>query len=205
MDYKNITSETSINNAITALTNHSFIPVVVENKEEALKKVIELIPKGSSVNDGASKTLEQIGFTDFLKKGEHGWNNLHDAILKETDQAKQGLLRKQLSVSDYYLGSVHAITETGELVISSATGSQLPALAHNAQNLVLVVGSQKIVPTLNDAFDRIEKYVIPLEDERLRAVYGMGTLHAKTLILRAEHPMMGRKVHVIIVKEALGF
>jgi L-lactate utilization protein LutC len=205
MDYKNIASETSINNAVAALTSHAFIPVIVENKEEALKKAIEIIPQGVSVNNGSSKTLEQIGFLDYLKKGEHGWNNLHETILKEEDMAKQGLLRKQLTVSDYYLGSVHAITETGELVISSATGSQLPALAYNAQNLVLVVGAQKIVSTINDAFDRLDKHVLPLEDERLKAAYGMNTLHAKTLILRAEHPMMQRKVHVIIVKEALGF
>lgn len=205
MDYKNIASETSINTAVTALTSNKFLPIVVVNKDEALKKIIEFIPVGASVNNGASKTLEQIGFTDLLKKGEHGWNNLHEVILKEEDQTEKGLLRKQLTVSDYYLGSVHAITESGELVIASATGSQLPALAHNAQNLILVVGAQKIVPTITDALDRIEKHIIPLEEVNMMEKFGMGTLHAKTLILRKEHPMMQRKVHVIIVKEALGF
>lgn len=205
MDYTNISDENTITNTVSALANHNFIPLVVENKEEALAKVIELIPKGASVNNGASQTLEQIGYIEYLKKGEHGWENLHEAVLKETDPAKQALLRKQITVSDYYLGSVHAITETGELVIASASGSQLPGLAHNAQNLILVAGAQKIVPSLSAAFERIEKHVVPLEDVRMKAAYGMGTLHAKTLILRQEHPMMQRKAYVIIVKESLGF
>jgi len=179
MDYTKIATETSLSNTVSALTNHNFIPVVVESKEEALAKIIELIPNGVSVNNGASLTLEQVGLLEYLKKGEHGWNNLHEVILKESDPVKQGLLRKETTTSDYYLGSVHAITETGELVISSATGSQLPGLAYNAQNLVLVVGAQKIVPTLNDAFSRIETHIIPLEDARMKAAYGMGTLHAK--------------------------
>lgn len=205
MSYTTLATDTSLSTTTTSLTEHNFIPVIVENKADALAKIIELIPKGVSINNGASKTLDEIGFLEYLKKGEHGWNNLHSTILQENDMAKQGMLRKELSVSDYYLGSVHAVTETGELVIASATGSQLPGLAYNAQNLVLVVGSQKIVPTLAEAFTRLETHILPLEDERMNAAYGMGTLHAKTLILRQEHPMMKRKVYVIIVKESLGF
>ena len=205
MDYASPASTEAITRTTTALTEHNFIPVVVTTKEEALAKILELIPAGASVNNGASRTLEQLGFVEHLKAGEHGWNNLHEATLAETDPAKQGLLRKQYTISDYYLGSVHALTETGELLIASATGSQLPAIAYNAQNLILVVGAQKIVPTLAEAFVRIEKHVIPLEEENMQQKYGMGTFHAKTLILHKEHPMMQRSVHVVIVNEALGF
>lgn len=205
MSYTLLASEETITRTSAALTAHNFIPVVVATAQEALAKVKELIPEGASINNGASRTLEQIGFADLLKSGEHNWNNLHETTLAETDSSKQGLLRKQHSVSDYYLGSVHAVTETGELFIASATGSQLPALAYNAQNLILVVGTQKIVPTLVEALDRLKAHILPLEEENMQQKYGMGTLHAKTLILHQEHPMMQRKVYVVLVKEELGF
>ncbi len=205
MDYTNLADSDSVSRSAAALTEHNFHPIVVNSKEDALAKIQELIPAGASVNNGASRTLEQLGFVELLKTGEHTWKNLHGEILEEEDPAKQGLLRKQHTVSDYYLGSVHALTETGELAIASATGSQLPGIAYNAQNLILVVGAQKIVPTLTDALERIQKHVIPLEDENMRQKYGIGTLWAKTLVLHHEHPMMGRTVHILIVNEGLGF
>jgi hypothetical protein len=91
------------------------------------------------------------------------------------------------------------------MTISSLSGSQLPALAYNAQNLILVVGAQKLTPTLADALTRIEEHVVPLENENARQKFGIDTMRAKTLILHREHPMMGRKVHVLIVNEQLGF
>jgi hypothetical protein len=154
--------------------------------------------------NGSSVTLQEIGFIDYLKSGTHGWNNLHAKILEEKDQAKQGQLRKEYSISDFYLGSVHALTETGELVIASNTGSQLPSIVFNSQNLIFVVGENKIVSDVSSALKRIHEVVIPQEDERMEKVYGFGTTYAKTLILHKESPMMGRKVYVIIVKEKLG-
>ncbi len=155
--------------------------------------------------NGSSETLSEIGYIDFLKSGQHGWNNLHELILAEPDQVKQGLLRRQSVVSDYYLGSVHALSETGEMVIASNTGSQLPHSAFTSTNLIYVVGSQKITPTLLDALQRLNEYVVPMEDERMKKAYGFGTTHAKTLIMHKENPMFGRNIKVIIVKESLGF
>jgi len=105
--------------------------------------------------NGASRTLEEIGYVDYLKSGTHGWKNLHEEILAEKDPATQALLRKQSVLSDYYLGSAHAVTQTGELVIASNSGSQLPHLAYTSPNIILVVGTHKIVPTLQDALARI--------------------------------------------------
>ena len=155
--------------------------------------------------NGASQTLQQIGYVDYLKEGKHGWNNLHDAVLAEKDPAKQALLRKQSVVSDWYLGSAHAITQDGKIVVASNSGSQLPHLAFTSPNIILVVSTEKIVGTLQDAFDRIDTYVVPLEDARMKAAYGYGTAHNKTLILHGENPGIGRKVHVIFVNEKLGF
>src|SRR5207253_2703769 len=123
-----------------------------------------------------------IGFIDYLKTGEHGWNNLHEAILAEKDPAKQAELRKYSVVSDFYLGSVHALSETGELLIASNTGSQLPHLVFTSSNLILVVGAQKIVPSIDAAFKRLTEIVIPLEDENMKSKYDVGTAQNKSLI-----------------------
>lgn len=96
-------------------------------------------------------------------QGDHGWNNLHAAIISEKDSTKQMELRKYSVISDFSLGSVHALTETGELVIASASGSQFPHLTLTSPHLILVVSTQKIVPTLPDAHKRIAEYVFHLK------------------------------------------
>jgi L-lactate utilization protein LutB len=195
----------SVAKTIESLRANNFLPHVVSGKTEALEKIKELIPDGASIMNGTSETLREIGFVDHLKSATHGWNNLHDSILAESDKEKQSQLRNQALFADYYLGSVHALTQTGEMIIVSNTGSQLPHLVFTSPNIILVVGNQKIVPTLSEAFARVNEVVVPKEDVRARKVYGMGTMYAKTLILHKENPMMGRKVHVIIVNESLGF
>lgn len=205
MQYNQLASVESINNTVAALMEHNVEGIVVDTKEAALAKIKELIPAGVSVMNGASVTLEQIKFVDYLKSGEHGWNNLHEAIVKEADPAKQGALRQQAIHSDYYLGSAHAISESGELVIASATGSQLSHIVFTSKNLIFVVGSQKIVPNLGEALNRLAEYVMPLEDEQSKKKWGVGTADNKIVIFKGESPMMGRKVRVIIVKESLGF
>jgi L-lactate utilization protein LutB len=205
MNYATLAPKESVDATLAALGARNFEGLFVNTKEEALAKIEELIPQGASVMNGASRTLEEIGYIAYLKHGGHGWNNLHETILKEEDAAKKALLRKQSVVSDFYLGSAHAIAQTGELVFASNSGSQFPHLAFTSQNVILVASTKKIVPTLADAFDRIDTHVVPLEDARMRETAGYGTLHAKTLILHKENPAMGRKVHVILVNEDLGF
>lgn len=207
MDYTKLATKESIDAATAALTANRFEPETVATGADALARIKELIPADATVMNGASKTLEQIGYVDYLKEGAHGWKNLHEGILGESDPAEQAKLRKQATLSDFYLGSAHAVTEKGEIVVASASGSQMPHLAHTSPNIILVVSTKKIVPDLAAAFDRLETQVIPLEDLNMKSKYGpeSGTLHAKTLILRKEHPMMGRHVHVIFVEEDFGF
>jgi hypothetical protein len=205
MKYDQLASTESLENAIKALKANSFDAIVVDNKTDALAKIKELIPAGVTIMNGSSQTLNEIGFTDYLKSGAHKWNNLHKGILDETDPGKQATLRKYSVVSDYYLGSVHALSETGEMVIASNSGSQLPHLAFTSPNLILVVGTQKITPTLADAMTRLDEYVFPLEDARAKSIGWGGSLIAKILILKKENPKMGRKVTVLFVKEKLGY
>lgn len=205
LDHAALATKESLDATVAALTTNNFIPEVLATKEEALARVKELVPSGASVMNGASKTLEQIGYIDYLKSGAHPWRNLHEEILKETDPEKQALLRKQSVLSDYYLGSAHVVTEHGEMVFASNTGSQLPHLVYTSPNIVLVVSTKKIAPNWEGAVDRIDTHILPLEDARMKEAYGFGTTHAKTLIMHKENPMFGRKVHVLLVEEDLGF
>jgi len=205
MDYSSLTSQERTQKTIAALSGHAFKPQLISTGAEALEYIKKAIPAGASVMNGASTTLQQIGYIDYLKAGQHGWNNLHESVLAEKDPVKQSLLRRQAAASDFYIGSVHAVTETGELVIASNSGSQLPHFAYTSPKLILVVSTKKIVPALADALDRIETHVIPLEDARMKATVGYGTAYNKVLILRAENPAIGRSVEVLFVNEDLGF
>lgn len=205
MDYTTLASSESVERVVKALTVNRFQPVVIGSGPEALEYIKTHIPKGASVMNGSSTTLEEIGFVDYLKAGAHGWNNLHANVLAETDKEKQADLRRHSVVSAYYLGSVHALSETGELVIASNTGSQLSHLAYTSPHLILVISTKKIVPSLSAAMERLEKHVLPLEDEHMKKLYGSGTQHNKTLILHGESPMMARTATVLLVNEKLGF
>lgn len=205
MTYDILPTEDVLTRTVAALAEHGVEAIVVNDRAEALAKVKELIPAGVSVNNGSSRTLEEIGYIDLLKEGTHGWSNLHDGIIAEKDPAKQAELRKHAVLSDYYVGSVHAISATGEMVVASASGSQLPHLVFTSQHLVLVAGTQKIAPSLDEALARLKEYVFPLEDARMKSTGAAGSLIAKILIMAHEPSFMGRTVKLVLVKEKLGF
>src|SRR3990167_10414282 len=199
MDYNTLATKESIEKVVEALSARNVEALVVESGSDALLKIKELIPQGASVMNGASVTLEQIGFVDYLKGGEHGWNNLHEGIIAEKDPGRQALLRKQGVLSDYYLGSVHALAETGQFVIASNSGSQLPHIVFTSPNLIFVVSTKKIVPTLADAYKRLEEHVLPKENQSMMQKYGIGTYPNKVLIFKGELAMLGRKVRMLLV------
>lgn len=205
MNYNTLPTKSSLDRTILSLSSKGYKVFSVQNSKEALKKIQEIIPDGSTIMNGSSTTLNQIGFTDLLKQNNHKWNNLHEMIVNEKDPVKQSKLRKEATISDYYIGSVHAITEDGDMVIASNTGSQLPNIVFSSNNLVLVISTQKIVSNLSEAIDRLENYVKPLEDKRSTEVYGVPTSVNKVLIFKGENPYMGRTVSVILVNEVLGF
>jgi L-lactate utilization protein LutC len=157
---------------IEAVRSRGVKVTLVETKESALTQLQALIPAGATVMTGASITLQQIGFEPLLMGKKHPWRNLKDEVLEEKDPAKQAVLRKQGTLADYFLGSVHAIAETGEIIIASATGSQLPAYAFSSSNVIWVAGTQKVTPTMETAFQRVREYVLPLEDQHMKQLYG---------------------------------
>ncbi len=92
------------------------------------------------------------------------------------------------------------------MVIASATGSQLAPYAFSASNIIWVVGTQKITPTLEDAIRRVREYVFPHEEKRMRELTGgkAGTMMGKMLIFERESPFLARKITLMLVKEAVG-
>lgn len=176
----------------------------MQNKEDALKRLLDLIPLGAEVMTGSSTTLQEIGFVDLLKSGKHPWKNLKEAIVKEKDPAKQMELRKKSVTSEYFLGSVHAVTQTGEVIIASKTGSQLPSYAYSSNNVIWVVGVQKIVLDLAEGLQRIWEYCLPLEDKTMKQAGFKGSAIGKILIFEKEN-LPNRRIILIFVAEKLGF
>ncbi|HEY8729578.1 MAG TPA: LUD domain-containing protein, partial [Acidothermaceae bacterium] len=119
------------------------------------------------------------------------------------DRATQGQQMKVIGGQpDYSLGSVHAITRDGTLVIASASGSQLAAAAWGAANVIFVVGVQKLVSTLDAAHERIYQHSLILEDARAIAAYGQNSVVGKILEIHQENP--GR-THVVLIRKSVGF
>ena len=204
MKYNVIPKDETIKKVVSAITPRSVTTYVADTGRDALGKIRELIPHGAEVMTGSSVTLEQIGFIDLLKSGAHPWRNVTERVVAEKDPLKQGRLRKEATLSQHFLGSVHAITEDGEVIIASNTGSQIPSYAFSAENVIWVAGAQKIVLNLEAGIRRIKEYVVPLEDAHMKSIGYPGTNLSKMLMFFKE-VSKERKINLILIKEVLGF
>jgi hypothetical protein len=204
MDYSKLAASETIIRAMDALKDRNISVELAADKNEALAMVKKLLPAGAEIMTGGSTTLEQIGFVDLLKSGNHPWQSFKDKIFAEKDPAKQGRLRQESCLAQYFLGSVQAISENGELVIASYSGSQIPSYAFTSNNVIWVAGTQKITPDLEAAIKRVREYVLPLEDERMKSTGAPGSVIGKLLIFERE-TLPFRKINLILVNEALGF
>ena len=203
MRYDILPSKEIIERTIKSVKNRGINVEFVNTKEEALEKLKELIPHGAELMTGGSTTLEEIGFISLLQSKKHKWKNLKDEILAEKNETNQAELRKKSVTSEYFIGSVHAIAETGEILIASASGSQIPSYAFSSNNVIWIVGIQKIVSTIEEAFLRIRNYCFPLEDKRMKNIGYSGSVIGKILIFERE--ILPRKITLIFVNEKVGF
>jgi hypothetical protein len=199
-----LADEDVVKKTIEALKSRGVQVEFLNKKEDALKRLTEFIPAGVDVMAGSSTTLNEIGFVDLLKSGKHPWNNLKDKIVSEKDPQKQAELRKKSVLANYFLGSVHAVTQSGEVITASNTGSQLAPYAFSSNNVVWVVGTQKIVLDLEEGLRRVYEYCLPLEDQRLKQAGFKGCEIGKILIFEKE-TLPFRKVTLFFVNEKLGF
>ena len=193
--------EHALKATIVALEEHGFSVEVVDGLDTAREAVLARIPHGASVMTNTSVTLAETGIAEAINDG-----GLYDSARNKMfalDFATQAQQLKAIGGQpDYALGSVHAVTRDGTLVIASASGSQLASYAWGAANVIFVVGAQKLVPTLDAAHQRIYQHSLVLEDGRAMAAYGQHSQVGKILEIHQELP--GR-IHIVLIRQVVGF
>ena len=200
--WEKLAPEKVIERTIEALKANGVEAFAVKNREEAKKKVLELIPKGAEVMTMSSVTLDTIDISKEIN--ESGKYNSVRNKLMSMNREKQGReIQKLGAAPEYAVGSVHAVTQDGKVLIASASGSQLPAYVYGASKVIWVVSTKKIVKDMQEGIKRIYEYTFPLEDERARNAYGVGSGVNKLLIINKE--FIPGRIMLIFVKEKLGF
>ena len=188
--------------AAAALAAHGFTVEILDGAAAARARIKDLIPEGASVFTGASETLSLSGIDeDINASGRYDAIRARGQTMDRTTQLAE--IWRLISTPDVIVGSVHAVTETGSLVIASASGSQLPGYAGGSLRAIWVVGAQKVVPDLSSALRRVEEHCLPLESDRAMTVYGTPSAINRLLILNAELEP-GRGI-VLLLREAIGF
>jgi acyl-CoA hydrolase len=184
-----------------SLEEHGFSVEVVDDLDAARRAVLARIPNGASVMTNTSVTLDETGIAEAINSGDP-YESVRTKLLALDYETERREMKAIGGQPDFALGSVHAVTQEGTLLVASASGSQLGQYAWGADQVIFVVGAQKLVPTVEAARERIFEHSLPLEDARAYAAYGMNSRVGKILEIRQEDP--GR-IHVVIVRKAVGF
>jgi hypothetical protein len=201
-EFSQVSSTDRVAAVAEALEQNGIRALVVPSGEDARRAVASLIPQGAEVFNNTSRTLESIGVADDIERsGRYEPLRLR---LFQMDREMQAREMRILAASpDYIVGSVHAVTEGGSLLVASASGSQLGPIVSGAEHVILVIGGQKIVSDIDTGIRRIVEYSFPLEDRRAREAYGVPSGVNNILIIN--HAVVPDRVTAILVHEALGF
>ena len=200
-EFARLASDEHIATAVAALTANGMEALAVESGAEARSRVLDLLPEGALVFTAMSRTLDTLGLSADINESSR-YIPLRPQLKMLDRQAQEREWRRLQSSPEYVVGSVHAVTEQGQVLIASASGSQLASYVFGASRVIWVVGAQKIVRDLEEGLRRVREYSYPLEHERIQALGMPGSFVAKILMVERERP--GR-ISVILVKEVLGF
>lgn len=195
-------SEEALQRAAKALRAHNILAEIVGTAADARAYVIPILPKDQTIFTTTSETVRLSGLDDDINKSGN-FRSVRQQLAKLDRQTQMPEMKRLSATPDVVVGSVHAVTEEGQLVVGSATGSQLGPYSAGAGKAVFVVGAQKVVPNLELAMRRLRFYSYPLEDIRARKAYGMPSTLAKILIINSDFPL-GRST-VVLIREAIGF
>lgn len=185
-----------------ALAANGFMVRRARGAAEAYQAVLGLIPDGSEVHHGASRTLELTGIAEALERSGR-FKPLRPRIWAMDRATQSDEIRRLSAAPDVMLGSVHAVTETGSLIAASMSGSQLGPYVSGAGRVILVVGAQKVVADVEEGLRRINEYALLLEDARAQAAYGIHSAVNKVLIINRE--VNPGRITVVLIDEAIGF
>ena len=186
---------------VVALEEHGFSVEVVDDLDAAREAVLARIPEGSSVMTNTSVTLQETGIAAAVDEGGR-YESARNRMMALDFATQLQEMKAIAGQPDFALGSVHAITSDGTLVVASASGSQLASYVWGAANVIFVVGAQKLVSSAEETRERIAEHSLPLEDARAYAAYGQNSQIAKVLEIHQEFP--GR-IHVVLVRQSVGF
>lgn len=194
----------SIDKAIESLKANGIDAKFVQTGEDAKKEVLSLIPEGAEIMTMTSVSLDTLGLAEEINNSKK-YNSVRTK-LNSMDRATQASEMQKLGAApDWTIGSVHAATEDGHVLIASNTGSQLPAYAYGANHVIWVVGTQKIVKNNEEGIKRIYEYVLPLESVRANKAYNITTGSFVSKILTIDREIRPNRITLIFVNELLGF
>lgn len=186
-----------------ALTQRNIHTSIAENAADAKQLLIDLIPRNSEVYVSTSETLDSIGYTEHISKSNN-YKSLNELVTAETDLDTQKDVRRRVTtIADYFVGSVQAISASGEVIIASGSGSQIAAYVYGAKKVFWVAGIQKICQDLPSAIERVRGYTLEKHDQWLEG-YGRSAAPVGKLLI-FEHEQVKERVHMILVKEILGW
>src|SRR3989442_5972164 len=157
-------TRTRIERTFSALRGRGITPIFVADRRAALDELLKLIPEGATVAHGSSTTLQEIGFIDHLKQVTSGRRYLNPEWQAEDDPTRRGRIRAKLSIeADYFLGSVQAISETGEVIAADASGNRQAFYVYGPSHVIWVAGINKLVPTVEAGIRRVRAGALPLQ------------------------------------------
>ena len=193
---------------IKGLESRNMSGYYAADKEEALKKALEIIPEGSSVSMGGAMSVHEIGLSDALKKGNYNF------IDRDAYEDKRAAMLAAYD-ADVFLSSANAMTEDGVLINIDGNSNRVSAIAQGPKKVVFIVGMNKICPDVDSAMKRARNVAAPINAQR----FGLSTPCTKTgscmnckspdticcQILITRFSRHKDRIHVILVNDNLGF
>ncbi len=152
-----------IQNLIERLGENNIPVFYVKDRKDAFRKVMSMIPEGSTVGIGDSVTLRQIGVVDALEKGDYVFLN----PWRPRISVEEGInLKKRALTSDVFLTGTNALTLDGKIVNVDGLGNRVAAMLFGPDKVIIVIGINKIVENLEEALERIRNTAAPLNVKR---------------------------------------
>ena len=200
--WEQLASDEVIAKTVSALKQNNIEAEAINSGADAKARVFELIPSGAQVMTMSSTTLVELGLDVEL-------NERYNSVKKQLstmDRETQNLEMQQLGAApEWAVGSVHSVTEKGEVLIASNSGSQIPAYAYGSPHVIWLMGTQKIVPDLQTGMKRIYEYNLVKENDRVKKKYGPETASEVGKLLIFNKEKIPGRVTLIFNKEKLGF
>jgi len=149
---------------VKALTQNNFTATYVPTVQEAVDKLLELIPLSATIGFGGSVTLDQLGVVARLEqRGNPVLNHTKPGL---NPQEIRAISRQQL-LADVYLSGTNAITLDGKLVNVDSSGNRVGAMLFGPDKVFIIVGINKVVKDVVEAESRIRLWAAPLNNKRI--------------------------------------